>query len=113
MLNDLPLKDLAPVLLNSDNQTELYISANPDFHERIKHIEVDCHYIRGNRRLARLNQRYMSTKSEVANVGTNQSQSLISRIHGPSWISQYLSAPSMRRSVKKKLVRYLLSLLAT
>lgn len=46
LLKDLGLKNIPPTVLNCDNKAALAIAANPVLHERTKHVELDCHYVR-------------------------------------------------------------------
>ena len=40
----IPLKD--PIAIFRDNKLAIHIATNPVFHERTKHIEMDCHIVR-------------------------------------------------------------------
>ena len=46
LMRSLGIRQSSPTSLYCDNQAALHIAANHVFHERKKHIEVDCHFIR-------------------------------------------------------------------
>jgi len=86
LLKDLGLTNLTPVILFSDNQVALHISANPVFHERIKYIEVDCHYIRDQLTAKRIQPTYVSSHEQLADIFANLYQSHSISIYSASWV---------------------------
>ncbi|XP_019416424.1 PREDICTED: uncharacterized protein LOC109327714 [Lupinus angustifolius] len=46
LLEDLQYSFSTPAIMFCDNQSAIYLATNPVFHERTKHIELDCHTVR-------------------------------------------------------------------
>ncbi|XP_019459916.1 PREDICTED: uncharacterized protein LOC109359676 [Lupinus angustifolius] len=68
-----PLQDMKHnrfYTLYCDNEYALYLAANPVFHERTKHIEMDYHYIRENVTDGIVHLLPISTDCQIADVFT-------------------------------------------
>ncbi|XP_056697421.1 uncharacterized mitochondrial protein AtMg00810-like [Spinacia oleracea] len=70
LLEELGVTDLKPVVLHCDNQSAIHIATNPIFHERTKHIEVDCHFTRDKVLDGLLQLSYLPTQNQLADLFT-------------------------------------------
>lgn len=70
LLKDMGLHNLPPTIMKCDNQAALSIAANPVLHEKTKHTEIDCHYIRDKVKSGEIVTQYFSSHAQLADIVT-------------------------------------------
>ncbi|GKA33761.1 retrovirus-related pol polyprotein from transposon TNT 1-94 [Tanacetum coccineum] len=69
-LGEIGFPQSKPMKMWCDNQAAIYIATNLVFHERTKHIEVDCHFTREKLEDGTITTPHIITESQLADVLT-------------------------------------------
>jgi histone deacetylase 1/2 len=70
LLRELKISHRQPPVLWCDNIGATYLSSNPVFHARTKHIEVDYHFVRERVAKRFLQIKFISSKDQLADIFT-------------------------------------------
>jgi len=70
LLRDMKVSWEGPMQMYCDNQAARHIASNPVFHERTKHIEVDCHFIREKVQAGEIETPFVRSQEQLADIFT-------------------------------------------
>jgi hypothetical protein len=102
LLADLGVEVTLPIKMFCDNQAARHIAANPMFHERTKHIEVDCHFIREKVQSKEIETPFVKSEDQLADIFTKGLSIKACEIFLSKLGLIDLYNPSLRGSVENK-----------
>lgn len=70
LLEDLTVPPPLPITLHSDSQAAIYIAKNHVFHERTKHVDLDCHFVRQQFLAGLISLSFVPSSSQLADLFT-------------------------------------------
>ena len=70
LLRDFHSDVTAVAKLFCDSKSAIYIATNPVFHERTKHVELDCHIVRNQLKAGTLNTIHVTSQNQLADILT-------------------------------------------
>uniref|UniRef100_A0A803MAR2 Uncharacterized protein n=1 Tax=Chenopodium quinoa TaxID=63459 RepID=A0A803MAR2_CHEQI len=70
LLNDMRMTKLGTTSVYCDNQAALAIAANPAHHEKTKHVDIDCHFIREKSNEGVIDPTYVHSTQQLKDIFT-------------------------------------------
>ncbi|KAL0303661.1 UNVERIFIED_CONTAM: hypothetical protein Sradi_6234200 [Sesamum radiatum] len=70
LLRDFGFPARTPIPMYCDNKTALHIMANLVFHDRTKHLDIDCHIVRNQYKLGFIAPSFVCSKEQLADLFT-------------------------------------------